>query len=104
MGGLFYWLLKAWKEPDPIARFVYLFIPLEALIDPAQDVTRAVLSLRRIAEIVEASQADDRAELVRFLTCIEAKFGPALLDRFSEMARRLQPERADVDLTAFKGF
>lgn len=31
-GAILHWLLKAWRESDPVSKFVYLFIPLEAIL------------------------------------------------------------------------
>jgi len=36
-GSVFHWLLKAWRERDPISKFLYLFIPLEAVLQSASE-------------------------------------------------------------------
>jgi hypothetical protein len=31
-GAVFHWLLRAWRERDPVSKFMYLFIPLESVL------------------------------------------------------------------------
>lgn len=100
MGGECHWLLKAWAEQDPIARFVYSFIPLEAMLPktlPDDWVKNSSVKLRALA-----CASENPAQLLQFLDAAEKKFGATLVDRFRAMAQLYEPEGWEADHELFK--
>ena len=100
-----HWLLKAWRERDEIAQFVYMFIPLEAVL-PRPEVNPEIAwqmeTLRRV--VSEMPEGAERDRLTPFLGIIESKLSPSLIDRFTAAARQHSPETLEIDVAAFKKF
>lgn len=100
------WLLKAWREQDPVAKFMYLFIPLECVIKK-NDVPADAQTLQRIEkiqEIISSTGRDDTAELTNFLEYIKNKFAPNINARFERLAQKHRIDGWELDVTAFKKF
>jgi hypothetical protein len=104
-GGVLYWLLKAWREKDAISKFMYLFIPLEAVLPGTRDETTEVeKELSTLAEIVRSSDATNKDHLLGFLDRARARFGPTLNARFEKFAREAAIPGWEADVKAFKKF
>lgn len=104
-GAVLHWLLKAWRERDPIARFMYLFIPLEAVLKGTDDIqTDLVRDLEEIAGIVQTSDAANKERFVEAIERIRTRLTPTLNARFEEFARRASIAGWELDVAAFKRF
>ena len=99
------WLLRAWKEHDPIDKFLYLFIPLECVLASAE-VSDAETKQRisTLQEFVSMSDHKDKAVLLSFLGKVESKFGPTLVSRFESLAQSHKINGWEADISAFKKF
>lgn len=100
-GATLHWLLKAWRERDPITKFMYLFIPLEAAIQTKSNPTEEFKSIRAI---VEASDVENKADLINFLNRVKTKFNPSLNSQFEELAQKHSLPGWEIDVEAFKKF
>jgi hypothetical protein len=104
-GAILHWLVKAWREKDIVARFMYLFIPLEAVLPSSPDLAReATRELDRLREIVENTATADRPSLLDFIERTRSRFSPSLSARFEDLARRAMLPGWEVDVQAFKKF
>lgn len=102
-GATLHWLLKAWREKDHIARFMYLFIPLESVI-PRISNTNTQTKINDISEIVKSSNAHNKTELLAFLQNAKGRLNPSLTARFEELARRHGIPGWKIDVEAFNKF
>lgn len=104
-GATLHWLLKAWRERDYITKFMYLFIPLEAVVQSTPELAAdASRELNAIREIVDQSNASDKAELISFIERAKTKFNPTLNARFEELAKKHALPGWELDVEAFKKF
>ncbi|MBF4988637.1 hypothetical protein [Methylophilus sp. 14] len=104
-GAVLHWLLKAWRERDHITKFMYLFIPLEAVIQSTPELAaEAVRELNAIKEIVEQSESKEKIELIHFIERTKTKFNPTLNARFEELAKKHSLPGWELDVEAFKKF
>lgn len=104
-GAILHWLLKAWRERDHITKFMYLFIPLEAVVQSTPDLAaEAVRELNAIRDIVENSAEKNKDELIKFIDRAKTKFNPTLNARFEELAKRHALPGWELDVEAFKKF
>ncbi|MCX7185076.1 MAG: hypothetical protein NTW90_07575 [Nitrosospira sp.] len=104
-GAIFHWLLKAWREQDQIAKFVYLFIPLEAILPSDIEVPNNIENnLISLSELIRASSAEDKESLLRFLEITKTKYGSTLNARFEEFARNAAIPGWEADVAAFKKY
>ena len=105
-GGLvLYWLLKAWRESDSIAKFMYLFIPLEATlqVDAGPD-AHAIECLESLETLVEGLDVPNKDALHNFLAKARTTYGPTLNSRFEEFAKSAAIPGWELDVEAFKKF
>lgn len=104
-GAVLHWLLKAWMERDAVAKFMYLFVPLEALLQSNNELAAdSKAELESLEDIVQNSDATNKEALLAFLTRAKTKFGPTLNSRFEDFARRAAIPDWELDVRAFKKF
>ena len=104
-GSVLHWLLKAWRERDPVSKFMYLFIPIEAVLQSGQEPdAQTIDSLESLASLVSHSNVPDRDVLLRFLDKTKTRFGPTLNSRFEEFARLAGIPGWELDVEAFKKY
>ncbi|MBI2884262.1 MAG: hypothetical protein HYY11_10240 [Candidatus Methylomirabilis oxyfera] len=104
-GAILHWLLKAWRERDVISKFIYLFIPLEAILQSTAELaTDSKVNLESLEAIVRSSDVHDKESLLQFLDRAKTKFGPTLNSRFEEFARRAAIPGWELDSEAFKKY
>lgn len=102
---VFQWLLRAWRERDHIARFLYLFIPLECILGSGEEIgeeeKKKITSLKNL---VSGSEDEAKNDLLIFLDRVESKFAPTLNSRFEALASEKRIEGWEADIKAFKKF
>lgn len=104
-GGVFHWLIKAWRERDPIAKFIYLFIPLEGILQLDTDIPNdAHSNIKALEDLVEKSESDDKEKLLSFLDFTKKKYGPTLNARFEEFAKNSGVPGWETDVVVFKKY
>lgn len=104
-GATLHWLLRAWRENDAISKFMYLFIPLEAVLQSSSElVADSKGDLESLESIVKSSDAPNKESLLQFLDRAKTKFGPTLNARFEEFARSAAIPGWELDVKAFKKY
>lgn len=104
-GGILPWLLRAWRETDPVSRFLALFIPIEMVLAGYRGDTGVTASqIERIKAAITATQEGDASDLCRLVDTMAGKMAPPLASRFEVMARALSPSTAVADTAAFRKF
>lgn len=104
-GAILHWLLKAWRERDSISRFMYLFIPLEAILKTAESgAIETNEELTALEALVAASEVSNKEQLLAFLERARTRLGPTLNSRFEEFARQAAIPGWEVDVQAFKKY
>ena len=104
---IFHWLLRAWRERDPLHKFIALFVPLEALLTTFTDLKMSAdnrekaKSIRMAIEKYADSNAD---ELLLFFNKLINKAGPTLEDRFVDIATEAKLPGWKSDIEAFKKY
>jgi hypothetical protein len=103
---VFQWLLRAWKETDHIAKFLYLFIPLECILGSSDtiddEVSKTVAALKNL--VTTTGDDDAKKNLLAFLDRIESKFAPTLNTRFEVLAQEKKIAGWEADIKAFRQF
>jgi len=104
-GSVFHWLTKAWKERDPVAKFIYLFIPLEAILQSDEEIpNEAHQNIETLIELVGNSDSNNKEKLSSFLEMTKKKYGPNLNTRFEELAKKSAIPGWETDVAAFKKY
>lgn len=105
-GGLIlHWLLKAWRERDPTSKFMYLFIPLEAVLPSNSELAvDAKKDLESLEFLVKSSDSPNKQALLNFLERTKTKFSPTLNSRFEDFARSSEIPGWELDVEAFKKY
>lgn len=104
-GAVLHWLLRAWRERDAVSKFMYLFVPLEAILQSSTElVADSKADLESLEAIVKSSNAHNKEALLGFIDRAKIKFGPTLNTRFEEFARRAAIPGWELDVKAFKKF
>jgi hypothetical protein len=104
-GAVFHWLLRAWRERDPVSKFMYLFIPLESVLQSDEGLSsEATADIDRLIQVVRAAEIADQDELLGFLVRARARFSPTLNARFEYFARRRAIPGWELDVKAFKRY
>jgi len=104
-GSVFHWLTKAWREQDSVAKFIYLFIPLEAILQSDEKApNEAHRNIEALIELVEKSEDTNKENLLSFLEMTKKKYGPNLNARFEAFARKSAIPGWEADVTAFKKY
>lgn len=104
-GSVFHWLNKAWRERDPVAKFIYLFIPLEAILQSDENIpNEAHDNIESLIGLVEKSASNDKEKLLSFLEMTKKKYGPNLNARFEEFARKSAIPGWETDVAVFKKY
>ena len=102
-GSVLHWLLRAWREHDSIAKFVYLFIPLEVILEPPTGTSPEVTEhLDALTELVTSSNREDKEKLLSFIETTRVKYGPTHNFRFEEFAKATKIPGWEDDIKAFK--
>jgi hypothetical protein len=104
-GAVLHWLLRAWRERDAVTKFMYLFVPLEAVLQSNTElVADSKADLESLEALVKSSNAPNKDSLLGFLGRAKTKFGPTLSARFEEFAHRAAISDWELDVKAFKKF
>ncbi|MBU2509785.1 hypothetical protein KJ966_00530 [bacterium] len=104
-GSIFHWLIKAWQETDPATKFVYLFIPLEGILQSNSDISNdATENISLLEDIVKCTESEHKERLMEFLKLTKQKFGPNLNMRFEQFAKQNAIPGWEADVKAFKKF
>ncbi|MBS0153490.1 MAG: hypothetical protein JSS38_02760 [Nitrospira sp.] len=104
-GATLHWLLRAWRERDAVAKFMYLFVPLEAILQSNNELAvDSLAALESLEELVKNSGAANKVDFLYFLTIAKTRFGPTLSSRFEDFARRKAISGWELDVQAFKKF
>lgn len=104
-GSVFHWLLKAWRERDPIAKFIYLFIPLECVLQSDTEIpNEAHQNILLLETLVQNSESPDKAKLLSFLDNAKTKYGPNLNARFEAFAKSSGIPGWETDIIAFRKY
>ncbi len=104
-GAALHWLLRAWRERDAVAKFMYLFVPLEAMLQSNNELAAdSKAELESLEDLVRNSGVANKEVLLGFLTRAKTKFGPTLGSRFEDFARRAAIPGWELDVRAFKKF
>lgn len=98
-GAVLHWLLRAWRERDAVAKFMYLFVPLEAMLQSNNELAvDSKAELESLEELVWNSGVANKDALLGFLTGAKTKFGPTLSSRFEDLARRVAIPGWELDM------
>lgn len=102
-GSVLHWLLRAWNERDSVGRFLWLFVPLERILDGygRAEPSAEWEQLRRLAG---AHAADARTVLLGFIDRMKRLDRPSLAERFEAMARESGQAGWESDVKAFRKF
>ncbi|MEK9140395.1 MAG: hypothetical protein AAB308_05015 [Nitrospirota bacterium] len=104
-GSVLHWLLRAWRERDAVSKFMYLFVPLEAILQSITELeVDSKANLESLEAMVKSSNVHNREALLGFLDRAKTKFGPTLNARFEEFAYRAAIPGWELDVKAFKKF
>jgi hypothetical protein len=102
---VFQWLLRAWRERDHIAKFLYLFIPLECILGSSDEIDKeTVKSIGSLKNLVATSENAGKKDLLILLDKIESRFAPTLNSRFEVLAQAKTIDGWKADVKAFKKF
>ncbi|MGR8981534.1 MAG: hypothetical protein ACU84H_15790 [Gammaproteobacteria bacterium] len=101
----FHWLTRAWRERDSVARFIYLFIPLEAILQSDEEIpSEAHGNIEKLIELVEKSEGANKEDLLSFLEITKKKYGPNLNTRFEAFAKQAAIPGWEADVAVFKKY
>ena len=104
-GAILHWLLKAWRERDHVSKFMYLFIPLEAILPATGELAaESRTSLEALEALVKDSATPDKEGLLSFLKKARSRFSPTLVARFEELAAQVKLPGWELDVEAFKKY
>ena len=104
-GAVLHWLLRAWRERDAVSKFMYLFVPLEAILQSSTELSAdSRADLESLEAIVKSSNVHNKEALLGFLDRAKTKFSPTLNARFEEFARSAAITGWEMDVKAFKKF
>jgi len=102
---VFQWLLRAWRERDHVAKFLYLFIPLECILASSDEIDEETIkSIGLLKKLVATSEDGGKKDLLILLDRIESRFAPTLNSRFEALAQAEKIEGWKADIKAFKKF
>jgi hypothetical protein len=104
-GSIFHWLTKAWREHDLVAKFIYLFIPLEGILQSDTEIpNEAHSNIENLINLVQKSDSSDKEKLLSFLEDTKKKYGPNLNTRFEEFAKKSAIPGWETDVKVFKKY
>lgn len=104
-GSIFHWLNKAWRERDLVAKFIYLFIPLEGILQSDTEIpNEAHSNIENLINLVKMSDSIDKEKLLSFLEMTKNKYGPNLNARFEEFAKKSAIPGWETDVEVFKKY
>lgn len=99
-----HWLLKAWHEKDEVAKFVYMFIPLESVLPRPEQNPEIAAQMAALKLLVSTAPDESQQLLGSFMQIIEGKMSPSLVDRFVAVGNLHNVADRATDLVAFKKF
>lgn len=106
LGLVFHWLLRAWRERDPVYRFVAFFLPLEAvlsIVKIARD-SEQKEQIECIRRLIRAQKREDGADLISLINKGFERLSPTLDDKFAALAEAAQLPGWQGDVEAFRRF
>lgn len=106
LGLVFHWLLRAWRERDPVYKFVAFFLPLEAVLSSiklAPDVTQKEQA-NLIRRLIREQRRPDGENLISLINKGLERLSPTLDDRFVALAQSAQLPGWQGDIEAFRMF
>jgi hypothetical protein len=105
IGLIFHWLLRAWREHDPVYKFMALFLPLEGLLNlVAVDLAPQKEQNRLIRDIIKTYAGDKKTELLELLDLAMSRLNPTLDERFVLLASEAKLPGWEGDIEAFRRF
>lgn len=104
-GAILHWLLKAWQEHDFVSKFMYLFIPMEAILPSNGELAaESKVDLEALEALVRQSSGPDKERLLEFLSGAKSRFSPSLTARFEMLASHFKLPGWELDVQAFKKY
>jgi hypothetical protein len=104
-GAILHWLLRAWRERDHVSKFMYLFIPLEAILPSNGELAAEAKSdFEALEALVRQSDGQNKDRLISFVERAKSRFSPSLTVRFEELAARIKLSGWELDVQAFKKY
>ena len=98
------WLVRAWRERDPVFQFLSLFIPLEVCLTGFKPDAELGTCISLIRSRMEGLNPDDEARLNTFLARVSSNLRPSITGRFETMAASAKLPGWESDIKAFKRF
>ncbi len=100
------WLMRAWREPDPVSRFLALFTPLEMVLQgygggEQPEAERRAASMRHL---LATHDGENKEELLRYFEHLVKLQRPGLPAWFRQMAQRAGMPGWERDADAFHRF
>ena len=104
-GRVFGWLVRAWREVDPITRFLWFFLPLECVLSLVEVPPPHSADLKTIRRAIRARVAPpERKPLLALFGRMTERLRPSLEERFAAFARASAAPSAEDDIKAFAEF
>ena len=103
VGSAMHWLLKVWQEKNDIARFMYMFIPLEALLPKAKPPHDLDKSFDELIYLIKAGDPEKRKRLTALVESGRRSV-VSVADRFSVLAAKHAGPGWEEDIELFKRF
>lgn len=98
------WLLRAWIAPDPVTKFISLFIPIEIVIGEEASNAETKQRIDALRRLIVSHSGTERDELLRFLDSLAGQYRPGLPSRFERLARKAAFPGWEADVAAFRKF
>jgi hypothetical protein len=102
------WLLRSWRERDPFAKFMSLFIPLEVILAAVKYDNNEIVQQRdlnlQIEAILREHGGTESDKLISKYKKLRQLVHPPLSARFECLAENAQIEGWKADIVAFKRF
>jgi len=104
-GRIFGWLVRAWREADPINKFLWFFLPLECVLSLVEIPPPHSADLKAIRRAIRAGvPPPERKALLALFSRMAERLRPSLEERFAAFARASQAPDAEDDIKAFAEF
>lgn len=101
-----HWLIRAWPERDTISKFMFLFIPIEIILEAHSGKVQegATEQADAVRQLIGTHGGEKQSQLLEFFNSVMERQGPSLQARFEEMASEAQLNGWQRDVKAFKLF
>lgn len=104
-GAILHWLLKAWRERDHVSKFMYLFIPMEAILPSTGEMpVESKACLESLESLARESAVQHKEGLLAFLKNAKGRFSPTLTARFGDLAAKVKLPGWELDVQAFNKY